>query len=302
MQIEKQLVIKEPAKENPSKPGEPSAGTAWRIVLGEWAKPFPLLLTIASVTLMIAQALLPAGAIFLNIVLLVMIAVLSGIVGSQLYERWKQANEQGILASKGRSASRGLNLILRQLRGIEVLSGDYQALNSMASGKNDAFPISSILGEIRRSVDSVSLQVVAAIEEWEDIVPDAKNFQTRIDTFDETNEQLKRQKAIVGQLQGSLSEERQLRNTERLATAEAAEESRVNIANLESNLSVAMDEVIRLQKEVSSQRSTLGTAIPTIDSISYIGGYNPINLPNPNKATSAWDKPSFGPVSSGKDE
>jgi hypothetical protein len=239
---------------------------SWRQVLGELLTPFPFISLVATGSLIAYQSKLPSDANpGLNNLLSLMIAIFGGIVGSQLFERWKQINEQSALAVKGRSAVRSLNLVLRRVTELERLVSEHETIQKAEKQAAKAI-VPAALAELRRSANSIAMQVVGAIEEWEDIVPEAKDLQTRIDIFAETQQQLLRSEEKVENLHAEL--------TQILAeSSQEIEEGRAQISILERRVNSAEKERDRLRAELAQQRSSFGTVSPTINTLGSIQGF-----------------------------
>ena len=108
----------------------------------------------------------------------IIIALLSGLVGARIYDWWTKVTEGGVLVTRGKSAIRGLKLLLGNISAIEQRITSFLAdidghdsTNKLALRGNE---------ELLDRCNFLEEAVVNAIEEWQDIIPEAANLSTQI--------------------------------------------------------------------------------------------------------------------------
>ena len=100
----------------------------------------------------------------------------AGLAGAFLEKRWNRISESGVLITRGKSAIRGLTLLLQNLNGLERRAVIY--LGRAREGGADA-SVTSSYEEIIDRCNALEEEAANSIEEWQDIIPEA-NLKTQI--------------------------------------------------------------------------------------------------------------------------
>jgi len=159
-------------------------GKEWSVFFGVIFSPWVVLLAIATIVLIGVKFTLPAGANLpatVDITITLILTITSGVLGALISERWSKINEKSILITRGKSAIRGLGLLLRNIAGIEQRVIRY-------TGGLDKDEDDSVNEDVLRlsyeelKVRCIELQeeTINAIEEWQDIIPEAAQWKTQI--------------------------------------------------------------------------------------------------------------------------
>lgn len=139
----------------------------------------------------------------LYIVLTGVIAVASSVVGAIIHQKMAEETEGGRLVTRGKSAIRGLKLL---------------ALNASAAEKRTAYLMGKLpesdlskdivttnLEEIIGRLNALQEEAINAIEEWQDIIPEA-NVKTQIGIISSLKHEQTSLSGQINGLQGDLDE------------------------------------------------------------------------------------------------
>jgi hypothetical protein len=111
----------------------------WCVFFAVACNPWVIILVALTIVLIVCSAAVSSGQVresttaapvslsFLQAFLGVMISIFSGLAGAILASRWSEANETSILTTRGKSAIRGLNLLLVNLTSSEARTCKYLA-------------------------------------------------------------------------------------------------------------------------------------------------------------------------------
>ncbi|HLC06247.1 MAG TPA: hypothetical protein VJK02_24695 [Anaerolineales bacterium] len=115
--------------------------------------------------------------------LTLLMSVFSGLLGALISGRWREITEQGVLVARGKSAIRALRLLLSYIGSMErrILSLSH-AVAQLGNGNE---VIGSGLDEQIDRCGYLQEATIAAIEEWQDVIPDAANLGTQIGLISE---------------------------------------------------------------------------------------------------------------------
>ncbi len=105
------------------------------------------------------------------------LSVLTGIIGGIITKKWDELKGGGILVTRGKSAIRGLKLLLNNISAFERRVKIY--LRKLSDDNENYDLILSNYEEMIDKCNSLQEEAVNAIEEWQDIIPEA-NIKTQI--------------------------------------------------------------------------------------------------------------------------
>ncbi len=129
-------------------------------------------------------------------------SIFAGIAGGYLEKRWSSVSEGRILVTRGKSAIRGLTLLLQNLGGLERRVAIY--LERARSSKVDP-SITTSYEEVISRCTALEEEAVNSIEEWQDIIPEAANVKTQIGMITTLKRDLEGYSTQVGALQSELA-------------------------------------------------------------------------------------------------
>jgi len=105
-----------------------------------------------------------------------LISIFGGITGAYLQKGFSRISEGGVLVTRGKSAIRGLTLLLQNLNNLEGRVASYL---SRAHSANADLNITTSYEEVISRCTQLEEEAINSIEEWTDIIPDA-NVKTQI--------------------------------------------------------------------------------------------------------------------------
>jgi len=158
----------------------------WAVFGGIVLDPWTLLLIVATACLFYASTLKASPVV--SSLLSILITLSSAILGGRATKQWMDITEHGILAARGRSAVRGLKLLLRNITALERRVSSFCADEERIAG-------SSMLTvrnyqEITETCNLLEEETVNSIENWTDIVPEA-DMKTQICLISELKRAIK---------------------------------------------------------------------------------------------------------------
>jgi len=106
------------------------------------------------------------------------ISLLSGLLGGVIANRWAQMTELKVLVARGKSAIRGLKLILLNISNIEKRTKDYIIV--LEKENKEYKLITSNFEEVIEKCNILEEEVISSIENWTDIIPEVANLKTQI--------------------------------------------------------------------------------------------------------------------------
>lgn len=197
----------------------------WMNLLSEWSvfsgvvfSPWVLLLIAANIFLIWVKLTVPAGTNLppmIDTTIIIVTSLASGVLGALISEKWTKANEKSVLITRGKSAIRGLGLLLRNIAGIEYRVARYAAeleKHKDASANSDVVRLS--YEELKVRCLELQEETVNAIEEWRDIIPEARELKTQIGLISELKNDQSKLADEIFQLKAALDEHGQKTNTD----------------------------------------------------------------------------------------
>lgn len=155
----------------------------WATFAGVVFSPAVSILIVATVVLIYFSLNTPKGTVSSGIeaVITVIISIFSGLAGAFISKRWSEINEGSILVTRGKSAIRGLKLLLLNTSAIEqrikVFLNHLSSARTQSGDQHDIIKVS--YEELVERCNSLQEEAINAIEEWQDIIPEA-NIKTQI--------------------------------------------------------------------------------------------------------------------------
>lgn len=158
----------------------------------------PLILTTIGVAalFLILKASLPSSQSLpapIDVALTLVIALTSGVAGALFSDRWIKSRETSTLVTRGKSAIRGLTLLLTNISLLEQRVKRHEqrllALNEN-QGKQQRFHVISSYEEITDGYHRLQEEVINAIEEWQDIIPEVASLKTQIGVITKLNNEV----------------------------------------------------------------------------------------------------------------
>lgn len=149
-----------------------------------------------------SEALGPTG----TAVVTVLIALSSALAGGVLARRWDDLAETGILVTRGKSAIRGLRILLLDIGQLELRVAGFLSKVSAEDQEAELFKTryEELIGWCARLQEGV----VNSIEEWTDIIPQA-DVKTQIGQLSEMRSAIARlqeeREELIGQLESDRS-------------------------------------------------------------------------------------------------
>jgi hypothetical protein len=145
-------------------------GEKWKSFLALWLEPFNAALTVLMVAMYILGLLNQAGAA--SVIAQTVMAITAGILGGRIANAVSTVNSQAVLKARGTVAVRGLALMMRNIRALEkrilhFSKIDHEPGVALAAGKRN-------YEEVVEMCRVLSEEGVSSIENWTDIVPEAR--------------------------------------------------------------------------------------------------------------------------------
>lgn len=182
----------------------------WTRFASVMLSPVVLILVVTTV-LLVTLSLNPSEETRSNPLLLgfitLVISVLSGTLGALIEKRWSRLNETGILVTRGKSAIRGLKLLLLNIASIERRVSHHLAVINTTTGADGKLACSA-LEEIVERCSTLEEEAMNAIEEWQDIIPEA-NLKTEIGFITDLKQDIARYASERSQLVTQLNDAKQ---------------------------------------------------------------------------------------------
>lgn len=137
----------------------------------------------------------------IDVILTIIIAMFSGVAGAIIAKKWSALNEGSILITRGKSAIRGLKLLLLSIDAVEKRIIEYA---EGVSGENQLdYHVKMSYEELIGRCNLIQEEAINAIEEWQDIIPEVANVKTQIGVISE----IKRERTELQEKISGLSEE-----------------------------------------------------------------------------------------------
>jgi hypothetical protein len=233
----------------------------WELFFDVILDPWTLLLIISAILLFafsIGQTNTTISSLFF-----VLITIASTILGGRITKHWVDITEGGVVIARGKSAVRGLKLLLRNISALE------QRVAKCSDGNDEIEKHPEVTKrnyeEIREFCNLLEEETVNSIENWTDIVPEAD---------------IKTQIGIIGELKQSLQgkeEELEELNNELNDTKGKSEEDH---NKLEAEVKKIEKQKSDLEREMVERKIGLGGlgAIGGLSGLGLIGGSNILDL------------------------
>jgi hypothetical protein len=156
-------------------------GKDWVAFIRIILSPMILLLVVSVIALLYYRSTIPASSNLpplMDAIITIIISIFSGLAGGLIASKWLQFSESNILTTRGKSAIRGLDLLLSSVSTMERRVASYlQDLD--LSNK----PVLTSYEEIIVRCNSLKEEAINAIEEWQDIIPEAANLKSQISVW-----------------------------------------------------------------------------------------------------------------------
>lgn len=168
------------------------------------------------------------------------VSVLASVIGALVWKRWNDSAEAGVLVTRGKSAVRGLRLLLQSIAAAEA-----RVLRLRPSPVDDPFHSERFLLICDEVLDRLNLlqeETMNAIEEWTDIIPDA-NIKTQIGV-------LTTLKKRAGELERQVS-----------SLADEAKQSDHDREELSAELSLKEAELDKVREELTKREDAISTSV-----------------------------------------
>lgn len=140
-------------------------------------------------------------------VITVIISVFSGLLGSLITNEWTKLTEAGILVTRGKSAIRGLNLLVLNIASVEARIARFLA--DLEHSERHEDPLArGRYEELTRRCHTLQEEALNSIEEWTDIIPEA-DVKTQIGLLSQLKgegEGLHRKIAALNEEMGGIQE------------------------------------------------------------------------------------------------
>ena len=174
----------------------------------------------------------------------ILITLSSAVLGSRITKQWVNITEGGILIARGKSAVRGLKLLLSS---IISLDKRVQYYLTMTRGRNiHSEVITTCLEEIRERCNTLAEESVNSIENWTDIVPEA-DVKTHIGIISDLKFKLENTEKDLNALESDLNK-----------TKDKSEEKRNLLRN---KVRDKEKEISELQEELRKKQAGFGINI-----------------------------------------
>lgn len=219
----------------------------WATFVGVFFSPFVLILVVATAALLYVSLSIPdlQSQPVVSAIITVFISIFSGLVGALVSRRWSEITEGGILITRGKSAIRGLKLLLLNVAAVEQRIKTYaSALDESEAGYRVT---SNSYDELVERCKSLQEEAINAIEEWQDIIPEAANLKTQIGVLSDLKVQ-------------QLTLEQQVADT-RSDLIETKTQSQGEKDRLNGQLREKEHELSRVKSELRRKESELGSTI-----------------------------------------
>lgn len=167
------------------------------------------------------------------VLLSILLALTSAVLGGRVSQQWIAATESGILATRGRSAVSGLKLLLRNIAALEARVQSFQVRES----ESQKFPVvvKRSYEEVLATCSLLQEETVSSIENWTDIVPEA-DIRTQI--------------VEITSLKAQIDEKEYERELLQKVLNETKGESKQERARLCAQIQEKDDQIRKLQQEV----------------------------------------------------
>lgn len=143
----------------------------WEVFFNIVLEPLPILLLFSTVALVFftTKSTNPYMIAFLS----TLISISGGILGGLVYERWREIHESLVLITRGTLAIRSLIILFNKIVALEQRTTLHQK-RAIEKKRLDKDIINTNFEEINESLISLQENTIHSIEDWQDIIPEAK--------------------------------------------------------------------------------------------------------------------------------
>lgn len=212
--------------------------------------PLVVVLVLSAVTSIGVQARLGMGS-GINAFFTVITAVLTGVAGAVIHDRWSKMRGEAVISARGRSAVRGLRLLLRHLNSFD--EHHLHSVRKLHFDTDDPNRIDPLEGKIMEDVHFYLKQlrnhIINAIDEWTDFVPEAQSLVTGRDVVEITEREIaekNRKLELVSMKLRSTEAEQELSDAER----------KLEVGELKRQRDELREDIAQLQRMVRDQRKS----------------------------------------------
>ena len=235
----------------------------WCVFLTVTCNPWVIILTVLTIVFIVCSVALsstqvresaaaaPVSLTFLQVFLNVMISIFAGLAGAVFTSRWTKATETSVLTTRGRSAIRGLNLLLVNLASSETRTCKYLA-EIKPNGDPDL--VKHSYEEMIAQFTSLQEATKNAIEEWQDIIPEA-NITTQVGMISKLKAELVEKCSDVQRATKALADAQQ-------ASTEEKQELQHHLRNSQQELAMAREQLLNKENELSQCLGSLSGVMP----------------------------------------
>ncbi|MDA8405239.1 MAG: hypothetical protein M0T73_00015 [Deltaproteobacteria bacterium] len=162
----------------------------WRIFVQTLFSPKILFFIVATVALFCLSLTVredPKAPPYLTAIITVLLTISSVLLGRFISDRWSKLSDRGIMVTRGKSAIRGLNLLLQNLYTTEKRVKAHRGY--LDQGNSDYKLIVMSYEEIVERCILLQEEAINAIEEWQDIIPEVEGLKTQIGVIRQLKDQ-----------------------------------------------------------------------------------------------------------------
>ena len=250
----------------------------WATFAGVILSPLVFILIVATVALFYFSFTTPSleSQPVVTAIITVVISIFSGVVGALVSQRWSEITEGGILITRGKSAIRGLKLLLLNISAIEQRIKTF--ITSLDNTEPEHMITRNSYEELVERCNSLQEEAINAIEEWQDIIPEAANLKTQIGLLSDLKV---RQVSLEQQVTIAWNE---------LDEAKAQSEDEKEV--LTGQLREKENELSQVKKELRNKEAEIGSSVLSGLPTGAIVNSGRIN--NPGYGLGRIDSPGYG--------
>lgn len=200
----------------------------WNIIFDPWT----LCLLIATIILICMSHSQTSSNSATATLLTILITLSSTVLGGRITKQWFDITEGGVLIARGKSAVRGLKLLLKS-----IISLDKRVQNYLTKTHSQKAPevVITWLEEIRERCNILAEESVNSIENWTDIVPEA-DVKTHIGIISELRFKLENNEKDLKSLGIELTQTKDKSKEERKQLQHSILDKEKEIAKLQEEL------------------------------------------------------------------
>lgn len=215
---------------------------------------------------------------YVKILLTFLFSIISSLIGGVYTKRWSDINEEKIVFAKGTTAIRSLKLLLQQIISVENRTRLFLKRNNK---NNSEESVKIGYEEIIDRCKLLEEQAIGAIENWNDIIPEA-DVKTQIGMISELKQREEElEKRIENMTEQKLSSDKQndakdfelqkaKNDLEKLRTELRAKEERLNLSGLSGIASASVvvpttfkslvSEIYKINKDTEDKGKLIASA------------------------------------------